>query len=156
MASTRPQQRRPAASQRGRVHRQAQPGGRFSRTAPPPARGRIPRRRPQPQPNRAEKLMQLVQGGLPGGGSSRAKRSGGGIPLVGGLLGGGKSRGKSGRGKPALLGVLGAGAAGAAMAARRRKNSGSTVPVDTEPAPEPRTVPPTPSDADKPAADRSD
>jgi hypothetical protein len=72
---------------------------------------------------------------LPGGGgkSSAGWRSGKSIPGVGGLLsslGGTKKRG-AGRGrKPAIFGLLGAGAAGAAAAvAKRRHGSRSSQPA---------------------------
>jgi hypothetical protein len=64
---------------------------------------------------------------LPGGGGQAPARgrSGGSIPVVGGLLsslGGTKKRG-AGRGrKPAMFGLLGAGAAGAAAAVAKRRH----------------------------------
>jgi hypothetical protein len=113
----RTQQRRPTIPQRS-THRRAGAGGRFTRSAPTPARGRLPRRR-QPAPGRGQKLMGLVRGIMPGGGTA-SKRSGGSRP------------------KRALLGVAGAGVAGMAVAARRRKQG---QPAHTQPQPEPRTVP---------------
>jgi hypothetical protein len=155
MASARTQHRRAATLQTGRVHRQAQPGRRFTRSAPASTRGRLPRRRRQPETGRAEKLLELVRGALPGGGS-RAKGKGSAIPVVGGLLGG--RRGLSaGRGrKSALLGLLGAGAAGAAVAAKRRKSSDSGRPSEPDPLPEPRTATTPPSTTDDPAPGSAD
>jgi hypothetical protein len=118
----RTQQRRATAPQRGAQGR-AQPGRRFTRSAPAPARGRLPRRRRAPEPGRAEKLMRLVRGVLPGG-AGPVKRKGGR------------------RSKPALLGVAGAGAAGMAVAARRRKRGRAGAPAETQPQPEPRTTAP--------------
>jgi len=89
------------------------------------------RRHRQPDQSGAQKLMQRIQGVLPGGGKSsakRGKRSGGksSIPAVGGLLSSlGRKKGRrAGRGrKPAVFGLLGAGAAGAAAAAAKRRHS---------------------------------
>jgi hypothetical protein len=67
---------------------------------------------------------------------------------------GGKKRPSGGRGrKPALRGLLGAGAAGAAVAAKRRKGDGSMRPSETQ-APEPHTAT-TPSAATDDPASRS-
>ena len=110
---------------------QTEPVSRFGRGTPR-AGGRAPtRRHRQPEPSGAQKLMQGIQGMLPGAGKSsakRGKRSGGksSIPALGGLLsslGGKKGRG-AGRGrKPAMFGLLGAGAAGAAGAVAKRRHS---------------------------------
>jgi hypothetical protein len=93
------------------------------------------RRRRQPEQSGAQKLMQGIRGVLPGGGkSSTGRRSGGSIPVVGGLLnslGGTKKRGAGRDRKPAVFGLLGAGAAGAAAAvAKRRRGSRSPQPPE--------------------------
>ena len=156
MASARTQHRRAASSQSGRVYRQAQPRRRFTRSAPPSTRGGLPRRRRQPEPGRAEKLMGLIRGALPGGGS-RAKGKGSAIPVVGGLLGGKKGASADRGRKPALLGLLGAGAAGAvALAGTRRKSSDSGRASETQPVGEPRTVSTPPPAADKPSSGSAD
>ena len=155
MASPRIQDRRTAISQKGRVRRQAQPGRRFTRTTPPSSRGGLPSRRRQPEPGRAEKLIGLLRGALPGGGS-RAKSKGSAIPVVGGLLGG-KSGTSGSRGlKTGLLGILGTGAAGAALAAKRHKSSDSGRPSETMPVPEPRPATTPPPATDSPASDSAD
>jgi hypothetical protein len=88
---------------------------------------------------------------LPGGvgKSSASRRSGGSIPVVGGLLsslGGTKKRG-AGRGrKPAMFGLLGAGAAGAAAAVAKRRHGRSSQPGETAHGPD------TPPDPDTPTA----
>ncbi|MBA3263987.1 MAG: hypothetical protein H0T69_16265 [Thermoleophilaceae bacterium] len=114
----------------------------------------MPRRRQKPEQNRAEKLMGLVRGALPGG-ESRAKGKGSAIPVVGGLLGGKKGASADRGRKPALLGLLGAGAAGAALAAKRRKSSDSRQASET-PVPEPQTVSAPPPAADDPASGSTD
>ena len=162
MAQTRTRDwRTAAASRQGRSARsgaQPQTGRRFSRSAQAGPRGkrqavlarryarsygrpsggpsasRFARgRRRQPQPSGMQKVMQGVKGVLPGG--SSGKRGGAGsIPVVGGLLSslGGKKSG--GARKPAMLGLLGAGAAGAAVVAKRRKGSSSgKTPAPPEP-----------------------
>jgi hypothetical protein len=113
---------------------QGQAGRRFGRPSAASRRGITGKRRRQPEPNGAQKLIRAVQGVLPGGGSSAktGKRSSGGTSKVDGVLsslrrqkqrGGWRSR------KPAMVGLLGAGAAGAAGAAaavaKRRQTSGS-------------------------------
>jgi hypothetical protein len=121
--------------------------GRFGRgsSGQPQARRRFPRsagqsaprrRNRQPEQSGAQKLVQGIRDMLPGRGgkSSAGRRSGGSIPVVGGLLsslGGTKKRG-AGRGrKPAVFGLLGAGAAGAAAAvAKRRHGSRSPQPPE--------------------------
>ena len=110
---------------------QQQPGRRFTRSGAGSGLSRLPRRRQQPQPGGAEKLMQLVRGALPGSGGKRGR--------------GNRSR------KPAGLGALGAaGAAGAALAARRHSRSASPHAGGTQSAPEPPTgsAPATPADDD--------
>jgi hypothetical protein len=123
------------------------------------------RRRRQPEQSGAQKLMQGIRGMLPGGGkSSTGQRSGGSIPVVGGLLsslGGSKKRG-AGRGrKPAVFGLLGAGAAGAAAAVAKRRHgsrSSETVvetpahPADAPPPGDTAKGPDTPPDPDTPTA----
>ena len=122
VARTRTQGRREAVpSRQGRFARgstdQAQPPRRFA------PRGR----RRQPEQSGAQKLMQGIRRMLPGGGgkSSAGRRSGGSVSGVGDLLsslGGTKKRG-AGRGrKPAMFGLLGAGAAGAAAAVAKRRH----------------------------------
>lgn len=119
--------RSPQAGPRGQ--RQAVLVRRYARSYGRPSGGqsasRFARgRRRQPQPSGMQKVMQGVKGVLPGG--SSGKRGGAGsIPVVGGLLSslGGKKGG--GARKPAMLGLLGAGAAGAAVVAKRRRGSGS-------------------------------
>jgi hypothetical protein len=130
MPAPRTKQGRAGATPRRRIHHgQAQPGRRFTRSAPATPRGRLPRRRRQPDPSRVERLVGLVRNALPGGGSAtKRKRRGAAKP------------GRRGR-KPALLGLMGAGAAGAAMAAKRRKASGAHQAAETVPQPEPRTAP---------------
>jgi hypothetical protein len=155
MASARTQQRRATTPQRGRVQRPAQPGRRFTRSAPASGRSGMPGRRRQPEQSSAQKLIGLVRGALPGGGSS-TKRKGRAIPVVGGLLGGTKgARADRGR-KPALLGLLGAGAAGAAVAAKRRKSSHSRQATESRPVPETQTASTPPPAADDPASGSAD
>jgi hypothetical protein len=140
--------RNASASRQGRSNRSAarpQAGRRFTRGTPQPQTrgfgrgltrpgaggvGRTGRR--QPEPSGAKGLLRSLKGSLPGG--SSGKRGGGSsLPGVGGLLSslGGK---KSGRGrKSAMFGLLGAGAAGAAVVAKRRKGSGSSdTPIEPE------------------------
>jgi hypothetical protein len=107
--------------------------------------------------------MQGIRGVLPGGGkSSTGRRSGGSIPVVGGLLnslGGTKKRGAGRDRKPAVFGLLGAGAAGAAAAvAKRRHGSRSPQPEgapramsESDTTPTATTTPPAnPADAPVP------
>jgi hypothetical protein len=108
---------------------QTEPVRRFGRANARAGGGMPGRRHRQPDQSGAQKLMQAIQGVLPGRGKSsakRGKRSGGSIPAVGGFLssrGGRKGRG-AGRGrKPAVFGLLGAGAAGAAAAVAKRRHS---------------------------------
>ena len=139
------------------------------RDAAPPRQGRFGRssgggprkRRGQPEQSGAQKLLQVFRGALPGGrGKSSAKsgkRSGGSLPGVGRLLsspGGTKGR-SGGRGrKPAMFGLLGAGAAGATAAvAKRRRGRSPQTDVETADMPEPQATSPaptTPSPADTP------
>ena len=123
--------------------------------------GSAPRRRSrQPEQSGAQKLMQGIRGMLPGGGgkSSAGRRSGGSIPVVGGLLsslGGTKKRG-AGRGrKPAVFGLLGAGAAGAAAAVAKRRH-GSRSPQPPEGNATGMSEPQTPSTATPAPAHRAD
>ena len=153
MARTRTQGRREAATSRqGRFARgstdqaqsprrfarsagQSEPARRFGRASARPGAGAPRRRRRQPEQSGAQKLMEGIRGVLPGGGekSSAGRRSGGSIPGVGGLvssLGGTKKRGARRGRKPAVFGLLGAGAAGAAAAvAKRRHGSRSSQPA---------------------------
>ena len=99
--------------------------------------------------------MGLVRGALPGGGS-RTKRKGSAIPVVGGLLGGMKGASADRGRKPALLGLLGAGAAGAALAAKRRKSSDSRQATETRPVPETRTASAPPPAANDPGSGSAD
>ena len=115
---------------------QTEPTRRFGRASARPSGGAPRRRRRQPEQSGAQKLMQGIRGMLPSGGgkSSAGRRSGGSISGVGDLvssLGGTKKRG-AGRGrKPAMFGLLGAGAAGAAAAvAKRRHGSRSPQPPE--------------------------
>lgn len=109
---------------------------RFGRASARRSAGAPHRRHRQPEQGGAQKLMQGIRGMLPGGGgkASAGRRSGGSIPAVGGLLsslGGTKKQG-AGRGrKPALFGLLGAGAAGAAAAVAKRRH-GSRPPQPPE------------------------
>jgi hypothetical protein len=112
------------------------------------------RGRRQPEQGRAEKLMTLVRGTLPG--ASGAKRKGSAIPVVGGLLGGKRSARGGRRRKPALLGLLGAGAAGAAVAAKRRKGSTARRASETQPVPEPPTASSPGPSTDSPAKESAD
>jgi hypothetical protein len=124
-----------------RVAGQAQDGRRFARSAstrssrtfgrtPTQPRGRPPHRRRQSRATGEQGFLKRLGTALPLGGSSgkRGNRSSGSLPVVGGLLKSlGKQRGGTGRGgKPAMLGLLGAGAAGAAVLAKRRKGSTSS------------------------------
>jgi hypothetical protein len=116
----------------------SKPRRRFVRSAPAPTRGRLPRRRREPEPGRAEKLMRLVRSVLPAGGGT-AKRKGGRPP------------------KAALLGVVGAGAAGLAVAARSRKRGVASAPAETQPQPEPQTTPSAePAATEVPRSEESD
>ena len=175
MPPMRSHNRRPASPpHRGRFRRRAgpaQPRRRFARggqqTAPARRFGRSParpsagagRRGRQPQPGRLQKLVQRFRGALPGASSGkRGGRSRSPIAPVRGLLtsigankGAATSRGRG----PAMLGLLGAGAAGAAVIAKRRKASApsQTPPTATETVPEPQP-PPTPAPRpDTPEAD---
>jgi hypothetical protein len=113
-----------------------EPARRFGRASARPSGGASRSRRRQPEHSGAQKLMQGIRGMLPGGAgkASAGRRSGGSIPVVGGLLsslGGTKKRG-AGRGrKPAIFGLLGAGAAGAAAAVAKRRH-GSRPPQPPE------------------------
>jgi hypothetical protein len=170
VARTRTQGRREAATMRqGRFARgstsQAQAPRRFARSAGEseaarrfgrasarPSGGAPGRRRRQPEQSGAQKLIQGIRRVLPGGGGKSStkpgRRSGGSIPGVGGLLSslGGKKRRGAGRGrKPAMFGVLGAGAAGAAAAVvkRRQGSRHSQPPADqTSGMSEPQTAGP--------------
>jgi hypothetical protein len=126
--TTRQQETR--GSRQGRFGRggtqEPQPTRRFARS------GRVrARRHREPDRSGAQKLMQRIQNLLPDGGRSsakRRKRSGGKsvIPAVGSLrssLGGKKGRGAQRGRKPAVFGLLGAGAAGAAAAVAKRRHS---------------------------------
>jgi hypothetical protein len=121
-------QRDARASRQGR---QTEPARRFQRATARAGGSAWGRRHRQPDPSGAQKLLRGIQGVLPGGGKSAAKRgklSGGksSIPVVGGLLTSlsGKKRRGAGRGrKPAMFGLLGAGAAGAAAATAKRRRS---------------------------------
>ena len=114
---------------------QTEPARRFGRASARPSGGAPHRRRRRPEQSGAQKLMQGIRGMLPGGGgkASAGRRSGKSIPVVGGLLSslGGKKGQRAGRGrKPAVFGLLGAGAAGAAAAlAKRRHGSHSSQPA---------------------------
>jgi hypothetical protein len=115
---------------------QTKPAWRFGRASARPSRESPRRRRRQREQGGAQKLMQGIRGMLPGGSgkSSAGRRAGGSISGVGDLLsslGGTKKRG-TGRGrKPAIFGLLGAGAAGAAAAvAKRRRGSRSPQPPE--------------------------
>jgi hypothetical protein len=180
VARTRTQGRREAAtSRRGRFARgstdqaqsprrfarsagQTEPGRRFGRASARPSGGAPRRRRRQPEQSGAQKLMQGIRGVLPGGGkSSTGWRSGGSIPVVGGLLsslGGTKKRG-AGRGrKPAVFGLLGAGAAGAAAAVAKRRHgsrppSEPQTPSTATPAPAHRADAPMPGETAQPSDD---
>jgi hypothetical protein len=106
---------------------QTEPARRFGRASARPSAGAPRRRRRQPEQSGAQKLMEGIRGVLPGGGgkSSAGRRSGGSIPGVGGLvssLGGTKKRGARRGRKPAVFGLLGAGAAGAAAAVAKRRH----------------------------------
>jgi len=136
---------------------------RFGRASARPSAGAPLRRRRQPEQSGTQKLTQTIRGMLPGGRgkSSAGRRSGGSIPVVGGLLsslGGTKRRG-AGRGrKPAVFGLLGAGAAGAAAAvAKRRHGSRSSQPAgeardvsDAQATSTAATTPAHPADASPP------
>ena len=158
MARMRSQNRRPASPpHRGRFGRraeQAQPGRRFARgaqqTAPARRFGRPARpsagagkRGRQPQPGGLQRLVHQVRGALPGASSGkRGSRSRSPIAPVRDLLtsiGGKKGAGTSRGRRPAMLGLLGAGAAGAAVVAKRRKASApsETPPTATEAVSEP-------------------
>jgi hypothetical protein len=122
---------------RGGSSRQADAAGRFSsfgrgQSAPTT---RIPSRPGQRQQKKGggQGIVQQLQGALPGkGGSSQRKgpKKGkvGSIPGIGGALmslsGNTKGSNKRSR-KPALLGLIGAGAAGAAALAKKRQSGGS-------------------------------
>jgi hypothetical protein len=148
-----------------RVARQTQERRRFARSASTPSSrrfgrtptqpsGRPTHRRRQSRSTGAQGLLKRLGSALPLGGSSgkRGNRSSGSLPMVGGLLKsvGGNQRGGTGRGrKPAMLGLLGAGAAGAAVLAKRRKGStSSAIPAVENSAesqtPTPATQTPTP------------
>jgi hypothetical protein len=142
---------------------QTEPARRFGRASARPSGGAPRRRRRQPEQSGAQKLMQGIRGVLPGGGgkSSAGRRSGGSIPGLGGLLGslGGTKKRGAGRGrKPAVFGLLGAGAAGAAAAvAKRRHGTRSSQPADktrdvseAQALSAPATTPAHPADAPPP------
>jgi hypothetical protein len=181
VARTRTQGRREAATSRqGRFARgstdqaqsprrfprsagQTEPVRRFGRASARPSGGAPRKRRRQPEQSGAQKLMQGIRGVLPGGGgkSSAGRRSGGSIPVVGGLLsslGGTKKRG-AGRGrKPAVFGLLGAGAAGAAAAVAKRRHgsrppSEPQTPSTATPAPAHRADAPMPGETAQPSDD---
>jgi hypothetical protein len=180
VARTRTQGRREAATSRqGRFARgstdqaqsprrfarsagQTEPARRFGRASARPSGGASRRRRRQPEQSGAQKLMQGIRGVLPGGGgkSSAGWRSGGSIPVVGGLLsalGGTKKRG-SGRGrKPAVFGLLGAGAAGAVAAVAKRHHGSrspqSPTPSTATPEPAHRVDAPVPGQTAQPSDD---
>jgi hypothetical protein len=151
VARTRTLGRRDAATF-ARSPEQTEPSRRFGRASARPSRGAAGRRRRQPEQSGAQKLIQGIRGVLPGaGGKSSAKpgrRSAGSIPVVGGLLSslGQKKRRGAGRGrKPAMFGMLGASAAGAAAAVvkRRTGSRSSQAPADrTSGLPEPQTAAP--------------
>jgi hypothetical protein len=119
----------------------AEPLRRFGRASARPSGGAPRRRRGQPEQGGAQKLMQVIRGVLPGGrGKSSGKRPGGSVPGVGGLLSspGGKKVRSGGRArKPAIFGLLGAGAAGAAAAVAKRRHG----PRSSPPTGETRHVP---------------
>jgi len=128
VARTKTRGRREAAtSRRDRFARgstdQASPPRRFARSSGHASR----KRRRQREQSGAPKLMQGIRGMLPGGSgkSSAGRRAGGSVSGVRDLLsslGGTKKRG-TGRGrKPAMFGLLGAGAAGAAAAVAKRRH----------------------------------
>jgi hypothetical protein len=141
-----------------RVARQTQESRHFARSASTPSSrrfgrptqpsGRPTQRRRQSRSTGAQGLLKRFGSALPLGGSSgrRGNRSGGSLPVVGGLLKsvGGNQRGGTGRGrKSAMLGLLGAGAAGAAVIAKRRKGSTSSASPAVENSAESQT--PTPA-----------
>lgn len=110
------------------ARKRAQSSRRFARTQ---SSGRAAYGRRQSQSGGAQGLVQRFGSALPVGGSSgkRRNQSGGSLSRVGGLLStlGSKQRKGTGRGgKPAMLALLGAGAAGAAVFAKRRKGSRSS------------------------------
>jgi hypothetical protein len=136
---------------------QTEPARRFGRASARPSGGAPRRRRRQPEQNRAQKLMQGVRGMLSGGvgKSSAGRRSGGSIPVVGGLLsslGGTKKRGAGRNRKPAMFGLLGAGAAGAAAAVAKRRRGRSSQPAgETRDVPQAQATPTAPTTPAQPA-----
>jgi hypothetical protein len=156
---------------------QTESARRFGRASARPSGGAPRRRRGQREQGGAQRLIHAIRGVLPGGRGKSDTRSGGSMAGVGGLLGslGGKKGRSGGRArKPAIFGVLGAGAAGAAAVVAKRRNAPrssqpadetgdlpeaqatSTPPGTPDPAaPTPEETadgPDTPSDSDTPAA----
>ena len=153
MARTTQGRREAAKPQRGRFARSSTGQ---TRSSARPGSGAFRGRRGQPEQNGAQKLMEAVRGALPGGrGKSSAKsgrRSSGFEGLLSSL--GGKKEQGGGRGrKPAIFGLLGAGAAGAAAVAKRRQGRRSSqAPGEPRDLPEPHA----PSTAATPPAHRED
>jgi hypothetical protein len=109
---------------------QVEPVRRFGRASARPSGGAPRRRRGQPDQGGAQKLMQIIQGVLPGGRGKSAAKSGklsrDSMAAVADRLSslGAKKPRSGGRArKPAIFGALGAGAAGAAAAVARRRHS---------------------------------
>jgi hypothetical protein len=123
---------------------QVEPVRRFGRASARPGGGAPRRRRGQQDQGGARKLMEVVQGMLPGGRGKSAAKSGrlsrdsvAGVASRLSSLGAKKRRSGGRSRKPAIFGALGAGAAGAAAAVARRRHSRRS----SQPAAETRNVP---------------
>jgi hypothetical protein len=159
MVRVRTDQRQEAAtSRRGRFARgssgqaqaprsfgRGQAGRRFGRvSAGPRPSGRRGR---QVEQTGAQRLMQGVRGALPGRGASSStahERAGGWTSKMGNLLSSLERKNGRGRGrgrKPAMFGLLGAGAAGAAAAVAKRRHGSRSQPAgsETSSVPDPET-----------------
>ena len=132
--------------------------GRFARSSTGQTRSprRFPRSAGQPEQSGAKKLMEAVRGALPGGGgksSAKSRKPSSGLEGLLSSLGGKKEQG-GGRGrKPAIFGLLGAGAAGAAAVAKRRQGRRSSQ-AQGEPTDLPEAHPPSTA-ATGPAGDET-
>jgi hypothetical protein len=134
-----------AQAPRGFRRGQAGPARRSGRASAGP--GASGRRGRQVEQTRAQRLMQGIRGALPGRGASSAKpdeRAGGWTSGMGSLLNSLRATNGRGRGrgrKPAMFGLLGAGAVGAAAAVAKRRHGLRSQPAggETSSVPEPET-----------------
>lgn len=144
------QKRREAAPRQGRFGRgssgQTQAPRRFARASARPGGGAPRGRRGQREQSGVQKLIQGIRGVLPGGGGKSSAKPGT------------RSKGRSGgRGrKPAMFGLLGAGAAGAAATVAKRRHgrsseaAGKTGDMSEAQATSPAATPAQPADAPPP------